>query len=185
MPSVQYISANIYFLPFQLLSCFSLLTFTVSLTGGLAAVIYTDTLQTIIMVVGSFILMGFGTSVPFFSNLNALVKNRMLSEYFNINHFLAAFNEVGGYENFKDKYMLAIPSVVGVNISEKCYTPRADSFHIFRDPLTGDLPWPGLIFGLTIQAAWYWCTDQVLIHLSRLLTKRLLTPRMMNITMMF
>jgi len=34
-------------------------TFNVS-TGGLAAVIYTDTLQTIIMVVGSFILMGFG-----------------------------------------------------------------------------------------------------------------------------
>ena len=32
------------------------------LTGGLAAVIYTDTLQTIIMVVGSFILMGFGRS---------------------------------------------------------------------------------------------------------------------------
>lgn len=38
----------------------------VSSTGGLAAVIYTDTLQTIIMVVGSFILMGFGTSVRFF-----------------------------------------------------------------------------------------------------------------------
>lgn len=29
-------------------------------SGGLAAVIYTDTLQTIIMLVGSFILMGFG-----------------------------------------------------------------------------------------------------------------------------
>lgn len=33
---------------------------TCCLSGGLAAVIYTDTLQTIIMVVGSFILMGFG-----------------------------------------------------------------------------------------------------------------------------
>lgn len=31
-----------------------------SASGGLAAVIYTDTLQTIIMVVGSFILMGYG-----------------------------------------------------------------------------------------------------------------------------
>lgn len=29
-------------------------------SGGLAAVIYTDTLQTAIMLVGSFILMGFG-----------------------------------------------------------------------------------------------------------------------------
>ncbi|KAL0182262.1 hypothetical protein M9458_021637, partial [Cirrhinus mrigala] len=63
------------------------------------------------------------------------------------------FNEVGGYDNLQDLYMNATPSVVGVNISEKCYTPRADAFHIFRDPIKGDLPWPGLVFGLTIQAA--------------------------------
>ena len=25
----------------------------------------------------------------------------------------------------------------------------------------GDLPWPGLIFGLTIISTWFWCTDQV------------------------
>ena len=36
---------------------------TYCILGGLAAVIYTDTLQTIIMVVGSFILMGFGNMV--------------------------------------------------------------------------------------------------------------------------
>uniref|UniRef100_A0A673XFE3 Sodium/glucose cotransporter 2 n=1 Tax=Salmo trutta TaxID=8032 RepID=A0A673XFE3_SALTR len=102
--------------------------------GGLAAVIYTDTLQTIIMVVGSFILMGY------------------------------AFNEVGGYENFQPRYMEAIPTLTGVNISESCYTPRPDSFHIFRDAVTGDLPWPGLVFGLTVQATWYWCTDQVIVQ---------------------
>lgn len=56
--------------------------------------------------------------------------------------------------------MTAIPTIKG-NFSEKCYLPRADAFHIFRDPITGDLPWPGLVFGLTIQATWYWCTDQV------------------------
>lgn len=72
----------------------------------------------------------------------------------------SAFNEVEGYENFQRLYMEATPSIVG-NVSEKCYEPRADSFHIFRDPITGDLPWPGLVFGLTIQATWYWCTDQV------------------------
>ncbi|KAF4070121.1 hypothetical protein AMELA_G00298150, partial [Ameiurus melas] len=59
--------------------------------------------------------------------------------------------------------MQAIPSTVG-NYSAACYSPRADSFHIFRDPLKGDMPWPGLIFGLTIQAAWYWCTDQVIVQ---------------------
>uniref|UniRef100_A0A673GU22 Sodium/glucose cotransporter 1 n=1 Tax=Sinocyclocheilus rhinocerous TaxID=307959 RepID=A0A673GU22_9TELE len=126
----QALGLNIYLAVIILL----LITALYTVTGGLAAVIYTDTLQTIIMIVGSFILMGF------------------------------AFSEVGGYENFKDRYMTAIPSVVGVNISEECYTPRADSFQIFRDPLTGDLPWPGLVFGLTIQAAWYWCTDQVIVQ---------------------
>uniref|UniRef100_A0AAY4AGK4 Sodium/glucose cotransporter 1 n=1 Tax=Denticeps clupeoides TaxID=299321 RepID=A0AAY4AGK4_9TELE len=76
---------------------------------------------------------------------------------------VTAFDEVGGYENLKDLYMNAIPSKVG-NISAECYTPRPDSFHLFRDPITGDLPWPGLIFGLTIQAGWYWCTDQVIVQ---------------------
>ncbi|XP_039361489.1 sodium/glucose cotransporter 1 isoform X1 [Mauremys reevesii] len=108
-----------------------------TITGGLAAVIYTDTLQTIIMLVGSCILTGF------------------------------AFAKVGGYETFMEKYMQAIPSNTSygnITIDPKCYTPRADSFHIFRDPITGDLPWPGLTIGLSILALWYWCTDQVIVQ---------------------
>ncbi|XP_028457311.1 sodium/glucose cotransporter 1 isoform X1 [Perca flavescens] len=125
----QALGLNIYLAVVMLL----LITALYTVTGGLAAVIYTDTLQTIIMVVGSFILMGF------------------------------AFNEVGGYESFQEKYMKAVPSMT-TNISASCYEPRADSFHIFRNAITGDLPWPGLVFGLTIQAMWYWCTDQVIVQ---------------------
>ncbi|XP_060917654.1 sodium/glucose cotransporter 1 [Labrus mixtus] len=120
---------NIYLAVILLL----LITALYTVTGGLAAVIYTDTLQTIIMVVGSFVLMGF------------------------------AFNKVEGYENFQKLYMEAIPNITG-NASENCYKPRPDSFHIFRNAVTGDLPWPGLVFGLTIQATWYWCTDQVIVQ---------------------
>ncbi|KAJ7309904.1 hypothetical protein JRQ81_007990 [Phrynocephalus forsythii] len=105
-----------------------------TITGGLAAVIYTDTLQTVIMLVGSIILTAF------------------------------AFHEVGGYQDFVEKYMKAIPSETLPSIPKHCYTPRHDSFQIFRDPITGDLPWPGLIFGLTILALWYWCTDQVIVQ---------------------
>ncbi|XP_014373654.2 sodium/glucose cotransporter 1 [Alligator sinensis] len=108
-----------------------------TITGGLAAVIYTDTLQTFIMLVGSFILMGF------------------------------AFDKVGGYNAFVEKYMNAIPTnftYTNGTLNPACYTPRADSFHIFRDPINGDLPWPGLIFGLSILALWYWCTDQVIVQ---------------------
>uniref|UniRef100_A0A8C4HJL1 Sodium/glucose cotransporter 1 n=1 Tax=Dicentrarchus labrax TaxID=13489 RepID=A0A8C4HJL1_DICLA len=125
----QALGLNIYLAVIMLLMITALYT----VTGGLAAVIYTDTLQTIIMVVGSFILMGF------------------------------AFHEVGGYESFQQRYMEAVPSITA-NISAECYEPRADSFHIFRNAITGDLPWPGLVFGLTIQATWYWCTDQVIVQ---------------------
>ncbi|XP_022072014.2 sodium/glucose cotransporter 1 [Acanthochromis polyacanthus] len=125
----QALGLNIYLAVILLL----LITALYTVTGGLAAVIYTDALQTVIMVVGSFILMGFG------------------------------FHEVGGYESFMDKYMEAIPKNT-TGISPECYEPRPDSFHLFRDPITGDLPWPGLIFGLTIQATWYWCTDQVIVQ---------------------
>uniref|UniRef100_A0A452RS39 Sodium/glucose cotransporter 1 n=1 Tax=Ursus americanus TaxID=9643 RepID=A0A452RS39_URSAM len=124
---------DLYLAIFLLLAITGLYT----ITGGLAAVIYTDTLQTAIMLVGSCILTGF------------------------------AFHEVGGYEAFMTKYMNAIPSVItdgNSTIDQKCYTPRADSFHIFRDPIKGDLPWPGLIFGLSILALWYWCTDQVIVQ---------------------
>ncbi|CAL1569540.1 unnamed protein product [Knipowitschia caucasica] len=125
----QALGLNIYLAVIALLAITALYT----VTGGLAAVIYTDTLQTIIMVVGSFILMGF------------------------------AFDKVGGYESFQQRYMNAVPSIT-TNISAECFEPRADSFHIFRDAVTGDLPWPGLVFGLTIQATWYWCTDQVIVQ---------------------
>nr|ACB21201.1 solute carrier family 5, member 1 (predicted) [Plecturocebus moloch] len=124
---------NLYLAIFLLLAITALYT----ITGGLAAVIYTDTLQTVIMLVGSLILTGF------------------------------AFHEVGGYDAFMKKYMNATPTVISdgnTTVKEECYLPRADSFHIFRDPLKGDLPWPGLIFGMSILALWYWCTDQVIVQ---------------------
>nr|XP_021513951.1 low affinity sodium-glucose cotransporter-like [Meriones unguiculatus] len=124
---------DIYLAVFILLA----ITAVYTVTGGLASVIYTDSFQTFIMLVGSFILMGF------------------------------AFAEVGGYESFTEKYMNAIPSVVegdNLTINPKCYTPQPDAFHIFRDPITGDIPWPGLIFGMTILAIWYWCADQVTVQ---------------------
>lgn len=131
--------------------------------GGLAAVIYTDTLQTAIMLVGSFVLMGFGkASCSLNSPCCALMKIDL--EKKNPQIFFpcssSAFDKVGGYENFHSLYFEAVPNITG-NISAECYEPRPDSFNLFRDAVTGDVPWPGLIFGLTIQATWYWCTDQV------------------------
>lgn len=72
---------------------------------------------------------------------------------------LIAFNEVGWYEGMVDQYQRAVANITVPNTT--CHLPRDDALHMLRDPVTGDLPWPGLIFGLTVLATWVWCTDQV------------------------
>uniref|UniRef100_A0A8D0GYP9 Sodium/glucose cotransporter 2 n=1 Tax=Sphenodon punctatus TaxID=8508 RepID=A0A8D0GYP9_SPHPU len=111
-----------------------------TVTGGLAALMYTDTVQTFVIIGGAFILMGF------------------------------AFKEVGGYQRLLEQYMLAVPkhtlspSPELYNVTPTCYLPREDAFHLLRDPVTSDLPWPALVFGLTIVSSWYWCSDQVIVQ---------------------
>nr|XP_020769821.1 sodium/glucose cotransporter 5 isoform X2 [Odocoileus virginianus texanus] len=77
---------------------------------------------------------------------------------------IAAFEQIGGYEQLAEAYARAVPSRTISNTT--CHVPRADAMHMFRDPYTGDLPWTGMTFGLTIMAAWYWCTDQVIVQRS-------------------
>uniref|UniRef100_A0A4W6E5S6 Solute carrier family 5 member 9 n=1 Tax=Lates calcarifer TaxID=8187 RepID=A0A4W6E5S6_LATCA len=78
-------------------------------------------------------------------------------------HF-QAFSKVGWYEGLVNRYMSAVPSVTVANTT--CHLPRSDAFRMFRDPVSGDLPWPGLVFGLTVLATWVWCTDQVIVQRS-------------------
>ncbi|XP_042654754.1 sodium/glucose cotransporter 5 isoform X4 [Tyto alba] len=105
-----------------------------TIAGGLAAVIYTDALQTLIMVLGAIVLA------------------------------VKAFNAIGGYPNLEEAYLKAVPSKIVPNTT--CHLPRADAMHLFRDPVSGDLPWTGMTFGLSIMATWYWCTDQVIVQRS-------------------
>uniref|UniRef100_A0A8C2R459 Sodium/mannose cotransporter SLC5A10 n=1 Tax=Capra hircus TaxID=9925 RepID=A0A8C2R459_CAPHI len=105
-----------------------------TIAGGLTAVIYTDALQTLVMVAGAVILT------------------------------IKAFEQIGGYKQLAEAYAQAVPSRTISNTT--CHVPRADAMHMFRDPHTGDLPWTGMTFGLTIMAAWYWCTDQVIVQRS-------------------
>ncbi|XP_037356629.2 sodium/glucose cotransporter 4 [Talpa occidentalis] len=105
-----------------------------TIAGGLTAVIYTDALQTVIMVGGALVLMFLG------------------------------FQEVGWFPGLEQRYRQAIPNVTVPNTT--CHLPRPDAFHILRDPVSGDIPWPGLIFGLTVLATWCWCTDQVIVQRS-------------------
>ncbi|XP_059728794.1 sodium/glucose cotransporter 2-like isoform X1 [Haemorhous mexicanus] len=80
-----------------------------------------------------------------------------------------ALGAVGGYQGLLERYPLALPP----NASGPCGRPRPDAFHLLRHPSSGDLPWPGLLLGLGIISAWYWCTDQVIVQ--RCLAGRSLT----------
>ncbi|MEQ2202421.1 hypothetical protein XENOCAPTIV_029553 [Xenoophorus captivus] len=77
------------------------------------------------------------------------------------------------------RFLSAIPSNFSsldtqrYNISSQCYTPRPDAFSLLRDSTAGDLPWPGVVFGMTIGGIWYWCSDQVIVQ--RCLAARSLT----------
>ncbi|KAI7800397.1 sodium/glucose cotransporter 2 [Triplophysa rosa] len=141
----QALGWNIYVAVIALLCITALYT----VTGGLAALMYTDTVQTFVIIAGAFVLMGF------------------------------SFYEVGGYSALLEKYSSALPSQtlslepLEYNISKQCYTPREDAFNLLRDPTTGDLPWPGVLFGIAIIGSWYWCSDQVIVQ--RCLAARSLT----------
>ncbi|CAL1588385.1 unnamed protein product [Knipowitschia caucasica] len=121
---------NIYLAVGLLLSITAIYT----VAGGLAAVIYTDAAQTVIMLAGALTLMAF------------------------------SFVEVGGWNGLMEGYAYAIPSVRVPNTT--CGIPREDSFNVFRDPVTSDLPWPGLFIGMSIPSMWYWCSDQVIVQRS-------------------
>ncbi|XP_058265983.1 sodium/myo-inositol cotransporter 2 isoform X2 [Hemibagrus wyckioides] len=126
----QALGWNIYLAVILLLVITALYT----VAGGLAAVIYTDAAQTVIMLTGALTLMSF------------------------------SFVEVGGWQAIFDGYSNAIPSIRVPNTT--CGIPREDAFHIFRDPVTSDFPWPGVLLGMTMPSIWYWCTDQVIVQRS-------------------
>uniref|UniRef100_A0A667Z3Z5 Sodium/myo-inositol cotransporter 2 n=1 Tax=Myripristis murdjan TaxID=586833 RepID=A0A667Z3Z5_9TELE len=126
----QALQWNIYLAVILLLFITALYT----VAGGLAAVIYTDAVQTGIMLAGALTLMVF------------------------------SFVEVGGWNAMLEGYFTAIPSVRVPNST--CGIPRDDAFRLFRDPVNSDLPWPGIIIGMSLPSMWYWCSDQVIVQRS-------------------
>uniref|UniRef100_A0A8C6SBS7 Sodium/glucose cotransporter 2 n=1 Tax=Neogobius melanostomus TaxID=47308 RepID=A0A8C6SBS7_9GOBI len=141
----QALGWNIYISVIALL----LITALYTVTGGLAALMYTDTVQTFVIIAGACVLTVF------------------------------SFSAVGGYGALLDRYPASLPvnrsslDPERYHIDPQCYTPRPDAFSLLRDASTGDLPWPGVLFGTAIVGGWYWCTDQVIVQ--RCLAARSLT----------
>ncbi|ROT86015.1 hypothetical protein C7M84_022124 [Penaeus vannamei] len=107
------------------------------IAGGLSAVVWTDFVQTILMVGGAFILM-----------------------------FLS-FREVGGFAKLVEDYPYARASVRATDRQNKtCGEPSPYYLSLLHpiQPGLSDYPWTGMIIGLRINSMWYWCTDQVIVQ---------------------
>lgn len=78
--------------------------------------------------------------------------------------------QVGGYEVIKDKFPKAFPQTMLDNMNNSnysykdCGVPPDNFFHLMHDPSEDDLPWTGVVFGLTVSGMWYWCSDQVIVQ---------------------
>ncbi|KAL5007608.1 hypothetical protein ScPMuIL_016414 [Solemya velum] len=127
----QLLGWNVYLSIIVILAVTGLYT----VVGGLAAVMYTDTLQTVILLLGSSILTVIG------------------------------FVEIGGWNAMMTKYGQAATNYTLANRSfYACGLPREDFDHIFRDPVTSDIPWPGIVFGATTLGLYFFCSDQLMVQ---------------------
>ncbi|XP_041378621.1 sodium/myo-inositol cotransporter-like isoform X2 [Gigantopelta aegis] len=112
-----------------------LITAILTITGGLTAVIYTDTLQALLMVGGSIYLT------------------------------VAAFYKIGGFSGLLEKYPQAVPkNVSSIVVNETCHYPDKQAFRMLRDADDDYMPWLGFLLGQTPGSLWYWCTDQVIVQ---------------------
>lgn len=122
---------NIYWCVLAILAVTALFT----VVGGLAAVIYTDTLQSLVLVISATIL------------------------------FVIGIIKVGGWDALTIKYMESAANYTLENQTYySCGMPRKDAMHIFRDPTTGDIPWTGALTGLSVLGIYNWCMDQLMVQ---------------------
>ncbi|XP_063410752.1 sodium/myo-inositol cotransporter-like [Mytilus trossulus] len=120
------------------LSIFILIVITgiITIAGGLTAVIYTDTMQAILMVGGGLTLMGI------------------------------SFNKIGGYDGLVRRYNSEEASTnVSYRLpNTTCHEPDPNAFRMLREADDDYMPWPGFLLGQTPGSIWYWCADQVIVQ---------------------
>ncbi|XP_064459974.1 sodium/mannose cotransporter SLC5A10-like [Ornithodoros turicata] len=107
--------------------------------GGLTAVLWIDFVQALITVLGASVLAAL------------------------------AFIEVGGYDALIRKFANATAPTEEAghdSMNQTCGTIPERYMHLFRSAGDSEMPWPGMTLGVTINAIWYWCSDQVIVQRS-------------------
>lgn len=141
-----------------------------TIMGGLTAVIWTDFIQTVIMIIGAFYLMirGFQTVGGFdqlvYHYFNAIPNTtRAYRSTIFLNSVVSNSPDLYGSDADREA-VLASPLYNPSGVFSACMLPAPDAMNFFKSITSTDLPWVGAIFGLTVNATWYWCTDQVIVQ---------------------
>ncbi|VDD81414.1 unnamed protein product [Mesocestoides corti] len=154
------------------LSILFILTMTtlITITGGLAAVLYTDLVQTCVMLFGAILLTAIGfNKIGGFSGLltyygqatSPIDLNTSSAEVFIMNmHDVAVSQFSAGTLPTVDS--LASSQNISSNLT--CKLPSSNAFVMLRDISDSEMPWLGYILGQTPASIWYWCADQMMVQ---------------------
>ena len=118
---------------------------------------WTDFAQTVLMIMGALVL----------TVLSTLSKMVSLSSYHIL--ILVGLIEVGGYQSLMDNFMTRSQPTNESYISrdannQSCSAVTKYYKNLLRPTDDEELPWLGVVLGITVNSVWYWCADQVIVQ---------------------
>ena len=125
-----------------------LITGLYTILGGLRAVLYTEAIQTIVLLGGAACVLVVGLQqVGGWSELKTVCQN--------------APRKIVVVDDAEKKVIInaQISNEKGEMVDEKL-----DHFNLWKPLSHKSFPWFGLLFGAPIVGMWYWCTDQYIVQ---------------------
>ncbi|KAL5969281.1 Sodium/myo-inositol cotransporter [Taenia solium] len=146
------------------------MTALITISGGLAAVLYTDLVQTLVMLFGAVLLTGIGFSkiggfrglLEYYGqSINAIDVNATAGAALIMNiHSVASSEVLAGLAPTVD----SVAASPNISVDLKCSLPSRSAFVMLRDVSDPEMPWLGYILGQTPASIWYWCADQMMVQ---------------------
>ncbi|VDP92011.1 unnamed protein product [Echinostoma caproni] len=138
----------------------------ITILGGLAAVLYTDTLQFFVMVIGAVVLAvmsfvrvgGFGGLLTSYGSAIAHVN---ASTKLGSDVLLAL---VDAYQQTNGTQLNQLANHAKNLTNLHCGLPSQKAFRLLREVDDPDMPWLGFLLGQTPASIWYWCADQMMVQ---------------------
>ncbi|CAK9303953.1 unnamed protein product [Gordionus sp. m RMFG-2023] len=150
---------SIFFILFMTVIC--------TVTGGLTAVMYTDTVQTFLIIIGAAVTAFIsikrvgGFQALKYKYMNAIPTGLEETFIANTNSFIESEKHIltSQFKNFSlyNEKMIS-------RYNKGCSLPRIDAWVLLRNAWNSDVPWLGIFLGQTTVSLWYWCTDQMMVQ---------------------